>query len=141
MRSGASVMAASHLSETGVIGLTTGSAKAPKDTISGPRTMIYADPSTLVASDRLGSPLRGMFAERPFREPHLYAVGRMRAQNIHDAFIGFRPRPILLEFEQVLAGCDRDCACLHRAIHRAVMRLHRQIATGVGRNIDFVAFV
>src|ERR1700722_4610588 len=94
-----------------------------------------------VSLSLFGSALRGMFAKRPFREPHLYAVGRMRAQNFHDTFVGFRARPILLEFEQVLAGRNRDPASLDCAIHRAVMRLHRQIATSIGCNIDFVAFL
>jgi len=61
----------------------------------------------------------------------------MPTQDVHDAFVGFRACPILLQFEHVLTRRDRDRTGLHRAVHRTVVCFERKITAGVGWDVDF----
>ena len=49
-------------------------------------------------------PFGSVFTQRPFGELHLYAIGRVGVENVHDALVGLATGPVLLQFEHCLEG-------------------------------------
>src|SRR4029077_17530201 len=82
-----------------------------------------------------------VFSKRPFGEADLEAVRRMGTEDIYHAIVGLDARPVLLQFEDILAGCNGNGAGLDKAIHGAVVRFERKITTRVRRNVDFVSLL
>src|SRR5208282_5437736 len=80
--------------------------------------------------------LRSVPAERPFREANLDAVRRMRPQDLHHTFVSRSTCPILLQLEDILERRDRDRTRLNGSVHGAIVRLQRNVATGVGGDVD-----
>lgn len=65
----------------------------------------------------------------------------MHLRDAGGSVIGLSAGPVALQLEQILQGRHRTGTGLDRALHRAVMRLFRDIAAHVGDHIDLAPLI
>src|SRR6266446_664213 len=85
--------------------------------------------------------LRSVFAQCPFGEPYLLTIGRVRPEDVHNAFVSLGARPILLQLEDILQRRDGHSAGLDKPIHCTLMCFGRDVSAGICRDIDLEAFL
>ena len=78
----------------------------------------------------------GLAGAEPIWKTHLNTVGGMRPKDVHHAFIGCSPSPVLLQFKNELPERDRNCpGSVMRSIDRLCASTDRSPAH-IGDYVD-----
>src|SRR6185369_17416083 len=101
-------------------------------------TSRYPNPDSIVSSNPAQLGPFPVSAEELLDKADFDTVGRVGLQDLHAPLVGFTASPILLQFEQVLQGGDRDRSGLDEPLHRAFMGLFADVAAGVGGDVDLI---